>query len=123
MFCHSCRPSNTQLRCPAQTDSQSDDKGILATVFLTGKRASYPTFEDDLHFVRSTDFFGSFESQVLCVSTFVQARGHVFLSVPNSCPVDMNGKPSKAYAGGNPNMVKLYVSNNGGMDFQEICIP
>lgn len=47
----------------------------------------------------------------------------MFLSQPDTCPVDIKGKRRQAYSGGRDTYVRLFVSNNAGVDFDEVCIP
>lgn len=59
-----------------------------------------------------------------CGNQFEILAGSVFLGVPNSCPVDLDGKKRELPAGADAlSGVSLYVSDETGNNFHEACVP
>ncbi|GMH44817.1 hypothetical protein BSKO_12769 [Bryopsis sp. KO-2023] len=115
----------------AATENDSDTavpmKVIFATVYERPEhlKGPYAGWDKDVHFVRSDDFFQTGHIKVKeCGNQFEILAGNVFLGVPNSCPVDLDGKKRKLPENADAlSGVSLYVSQDIGASFQEACVP
>ncbi|KAI8465440.1 MAG: hypothetical protein J3K34DRAFT_525363 [Monoraphidium minutum] len=80
------------------------------------------SWDPDVHFVRSDDYFRSTSSKVQCGNQFELMGSSIYLAVSNKCPVDPDGKKRRVDAGGLPG-ITLYTSVDGARTFKAACLP
>lgn len=93
---------------------------IFATVY--NKPGDWDVaWDPDIHFVRSNDFFKSFQTRVACGNQFELVGQAVYLALANSCPTDINGKERKG-SSPYPQGITLYTSTDGGDSFAQVSL-
>ncbi|GBF87767.1 hypothetical protein Rsub_00478 [Raphidocelis subcapitata] len=97
------------------------EETVFATMFE--KAGDWDSsWDPDVHFVRSDDYFRSMRSKVQCGNQFELLGSSIYLAVSNKCPVNPDGSKRTFDKSGLPG-ITLYTSVNGATEFQAACLP
>ncbi|GAX79116.1 hypothetical protein CEUSTIGMA_g6556.t1 [Chlamydomonas eustigma] len=110
--------------CPNKdctSDLKVTDLSILTTMYQTAG-AYDQTWDNDVHFVASSDAFKTFSIRGYCGNMFEVIGKSVYLAYANICPTDILGN-RRSMDGSTFKGITLYTSQDGGNDFMQGCLP
>jgi len=126
---------DVEANVTSKVKSDYTEKTILATVYedldkVKGLDRWQYNYDKNIHFVRSDDWFGSKHEKVFSCGNLMKKVGPlVYLVAPASCSLkDYKGKTQHGNKRSHElatddDHAHLYVSENGGRDFKEVCLP